>query len=68
MKITEQDIAEAKVEYEAKGRAEGRAEGRIEGEAGLIRKLKNIGRSVREIADFCNMSETEVERLLAVKL
>lgn len=64
MKITEQDIAEAKVEYEAKGRAEGR----IEGEAGLIRKLKNIGRSVREIADFCNMSETEVERLLAVKL
>ncbi len=46
---------------EEKGRAEGRAEGRIE----LIKNLINVGRSIKEIAEFFKTDETEIQKLLA---
>jgi predicted transposase YdaD len=45
---------------EEKGRAEGRAEGRID----LIKNLLNVGRSIKEIADFFKTDESEINSLL----
>lgn len=84
MKITEQDIAEAKVKYREIGKAEGIAEGKAEGiavgkaegiaegikkgEAKIIQKLKAIGHSIKEISSMFDMSEDEVKKLLAIEL
>ena len=62
MKITEEDIAEAKIEYEAKGRAEGRAEGR----ADLLKKLIKLGNSIKQLSEMFEMPESEIEGLLAM--
>lgn len=58
MKITEQDIAEAKREYEAKGRAEGRSE--------LVKSLLAVGRSIKEISEFFKTDEAEIQGILAM--
>ncbi len=56
-------------EGEAKGRiegvAEGRIEGRIEGRAEIVKNLLDIGRSIKEIAEFFKTDEAEIEGLLA---
>ena len=62
MKITEQDIAEAKVEYEAKGRTEGEAKG----EAKLLKKLVKLGNSIKQLSEMFEIPESEIEGLLAL--
>jgi len=54
-----------KEEYE-KGRAEGRAEGKAEGKAALLRRLQNLGNTVKQIAALFDMPESEVEQLLSL--
>ena len=60
MKITEQDINEAKNE----ARAEGRAEGRVEGFLKALTELVRDGiLSVSDAAKRANMSSVEFEKL-----
>ena len=66
MKITEQDIAEAKIEYEAKGRAEGRAEGEAKGKIeGILMTLVDLVKdgilTLSEAAKRAHMSVEEFE-------
>lgn len=66
MKITEQDIAEAKIEYEAKGMEKGIAKGRTEGRTELVKSLLAVGRSIKEIAEFFKTDEAEIRGMLAM--
>ena len=70
MKITEQDINEAKIEAMAEGRAEGIAKGRAEGiakgEARILKKLQALGNSIKQLSEMFDMPESEVESLLAM--
>ena len=62
MKITEQDINEAKIE----AMAEGRAEGIAKGEAKILKKLQALGNSIKQLSEMFDMTESEVETLLAM--
>ena len=46
--------------------AEGEAKGRAEGEAGMIKRLHNLGNTVKQIASMFKMPESEVEKYLAM--
>ncbi|MBR2175589.1 MAG: Rpn family recombination-promoting nuclease/putative transposase [Clostridia bacterium] len=50
---------------EARGRAEGRTEGEARGKAELLKKLIELGNSVKQLSDMLGMSEIEIEGLLA---
>ena len=72
MKITEQDIAEAKIEYEAKGEAKGRAEGRAEGKIeGILMTLVELVKdgilTLSEAAKRAHMSVEEFELQTGLK-
>ena len=76
MKITEQDIAEAKIEYEAKGEAKGRAKGRAEGRAegkieGILMTLVELVKdgilTLSEAAKRAHMSVEEFELQTGLK-
>ena len=61
----QQDRLMAEKKARAEGRAEGKAEGKAEGRIDLIKNLLNVGRSIKEIADFFKTDENEINRLLA---
>ena len=72
MKITEQDIAEAKIEYEAKGEAKGRAKGRAEGKIeGILMTLVELVKdgilTLSEAAKRAHMSVEEFELQTGLK-
>ncbi len=71
MKITEQDFIEARIECEAKGREKGRAEGRAEGkikeDIRILQRMKKAGHTIKEMANIFDMSEAEVENMLAMQ-
>ena len=48
------------------GRAKGIAEGRAEGEANMIKRLYQLGNTVKQIASMFKMPESEVEKMLAM--
>lgn len=50
--------------YKAEGRAEGKAEGRREGMATILRRMKEAGMSVADIAQITGMPEEEVRHLI----
>ncbi len=50
---------------EARGVAKGRAEGRAEGRSEIVRSLIEIGRSIKEIAEFFKADEEEIKRLIS---
>lgn len=49
----------------AEGEAKGRAEGEAKGKADIVKNLINVGRSIKEIAEFFKTDEAEIEGLLA---
>ena len=51
---------------ENKAREEGRVEGRAEGRAGIVRWMREHGRSVEEIAENTGLSETEIAAFLEI--
>lgn len=51
---------------EEKGRAEGEAKGREKGKSELLKRLQNLGNTVKQIAAMFEMPESEVEKLLAM--
>lgn len=55
--------AEGKEEGKAEGRAEGKAEGRREGMATILRRMKEAGMSIADIAQITGMPE-EVRHLI----
>ena len=65
MKITEQDINEAKKEARAEGRAEGRVEGFLKA---LIELVKDGILSVSDAAKRANMSSGEFEKLAGLNI
>ena len=44
-----------------------RREGREEGKANMVKRLFELGNTVKQIAEMFKMSESEVERYLAMK-
>ena len=44
-----------------------RREGKAEGEANMVKRLFELGNTVKQIAEMFKMSESEVERYLAMK-
>jgi len=50
--------------YNAEGKAEGKAEGRREGMATILRRMKEAGMSVADIAQITGMPEEEVRHLI----
>lgn len=60
----QQDRLMAEKKARAEGRAEGKAEGKAEGRIDLIKNLLNVGRSIKEIADFFKTDESEINSLL----
>ncbi len=59
--------AKGRAEGEAKGRAEGEAKGRAEGEANMIKRLYDLGNTVKQISELFKMPEKKVEEYLAMK-
>ena len=55
---------EASAEGKAEGRAEGRAEGKAEGKAELLRDMISRGKTIKEIAEFAGISESEVKSII----
>lgn len=58
-------VEETRKDALAKGRKEGEEKGRKEGEAGMIKRLYELGNTVKQIALLFNMPESEVENYLA---
>ena len=56
----------AREEGRAEGLEEGRVEGRAEGRAGIVRWMREHGRSVEEIAENTGLSETEIAAFLEI--
>jgi len=50
--------------YKAEGKAEGRAEGKREGMTTILRRMKEAGMSVIDIAQITGMPEEEVRHLI----
>ncbi len=57
-------IAAYKAEGRAEGKAEGKTEGRREGMATILRRMKEAGMSVADIAQITGMPEEEVRSLI----
>ncbi len=49
----------------AEGEAKGRIEGEAKGKAEIVKNLLDIGRSIKEIAEFFKTDEAEIEGMLA---
>lgn len=50
----------------AKGEAEGRVKGEVEGEAKMIKRLYQLGKTVKQIAELYQMPESKIEAYLAM--
>ena len=59
-------VEETRQDALAEGRAEGEAKGVEKGEAGMIKRLYELGNTVKQIASLFKMPESEVERFLAM--
>ena len=59
-------IEETREDALEEGKAKGRAEGRAEGEASMIKRLYQLGNTVKQIASMFRMPESEVEKFLAM--
>ena len=60
----EEGKAEGRAEGIVEGRAEGKTEGRREGMATILRRMKEAGMSVADIAQITGMPEEEVRHLI----
>ena len=57
---------DAKEEGREEGRAEGRAEGEAKGEAKILKRLKELGNSVKQLSEMFSIPESTVEQYLAM--
>ena len=57
-------IAAYKAEGRAEGRAEGKTEGKREGMVTILRRMKEAGMSIADIAQITGMPEEEVRHLI----
>ncbi|MBQ8132871.1 MAG: Rpn family recombination-promoting nuclease/putative transposase [Clostridia bacterium] len=64
-RIEARGVAKGVEKGKAEGRAEGKAEGKAEGRSEIVRSLIEIGRSIKEIAEFFKTDEEEIKRLLS---
>ena len=62
----EMGLEEGRAKGIAEGREKGIAEGRAEGEANMIKRLYQLGNTVKQIASMFKMPESEVEKMLAM--
>lgn len=62
----EMGLEEGRAKGIAEGREKGIAEGRAEGEANMIKRLYQLGNTVKQIAAMFKMPESEVEKMLAM--
>ena len=66
-KATQEDFDRQKAEGEAIGEARGEARGEAKGEANMIKRLYRLGKTVKQIAEFFQTSEEEIESYLAME-
>ncbi len=59
-------VEETRQDALEEGIAEGEAKGVEKGEAGMIKRLFELGNTVKQIASLFKMPESEVERFLAM--
>ena len=57
-------IAEYKAEGKAEGKAEYKAEGKAEGMATILRRMKQTGMSIADIAKVTGLSEDEIKHMI----